>query len=160
MSAHPLLDPIRKLHAQIRDAVVSACEECSTAALSRVAREEEGDTIYAVDRVSEELIVKFVEREADKDNGIVLIAEGLSGGQIVLPRGTSADDAKWRIIIDPIDGTRGLMYQKRSAWVLTGIARNCGPQTNLQDIELAVQTEIPLLKQHLCDSVWALRGRG
>jgi hypothetical protein len=64
------------------------------------------------------------------------------------------------VIVDPIDGTRGLMYQKRSAWVLTGVAPNRGPETNLQDIELAVQTEIPLVKQHLCDSLWAIRGEG
>jgi len=34
------------------------------------------------------------------------------------------------------------------------------PDTNLQDIELAVQTEIPLVKQHLSDVVWAVRGEG
>ena len=32
--------------------------------------------------------------------------------------GTPAEEASWRIIMDPIDGTRGLMYQKRSAWIL------------------------------------------
>ncbi|NJM06727.1 hypothetical protein HC891_11880, partial [Candidatus Gracilibacteria bacterium] len=58
-------------------------------------------------------------------------------------------------LVDPIDGTRGLMYQKRSAWVLTGIAPNRGPRTRLRDIELAVQTEIPLVKQHLSDVLWA-----
>ena len=66
----------------------------------------------------------------------------------------------WRIIMDPIDGTRGLMYQKRSGWVLTGVARNRGEATSLTDIELAVQTEIPLIKQHLSDTAWAVRGRG
>ena len=158
-AAHPLLVPIRKLHAQIRDEVVAACERSSLAAMADIAREQEGDTIYAIDRVSEELVVEFFEREASLQGGIVLIAEGLAGGQIVLPRGTEADEAKWRIIVDPIDGTRGLMYQKRSAWVLTGVAQNRGPQTRLQDIELAVQTEIPLVKQHLCDAAWAVRGQ-
>ena len=158
--AHPLLAPIRKLHAQIRDAVVAACESSSTEAMSGIAQEQEGDTIYAIDRVSEELIVEFIEREATASGGIVLIAEGLHGGQVVLPRGTSEADAKWRIIVDPIDGTRGIMYQKRSAWVLTGVAPNRGPETGLQDIELAVQTEIPLVKQHLCDAAWAVRGKG
>jgi hypothetical protein len=52
------------------------------------------------------------------------------------------------------------MYQKRSAWFLIGVAPNRGPETNLSDIELAIQTEIPLVKQHLCDSVWAMRGQG
>jgi hypothetical protein len=62
--------------------------------------------------------------------------------------------------VDPIDGTRGLMYQKRPAWILTGVAPNRGRATSLADIELAVMTEIPLVKQHLCDSLWALAGQG
>jgi len=52
------------------------------------------------------------------------------------------------------------MYQKRSGWILTGVAPNRGAETSLQDIQLAVQTEIPLLKQHLCDQLWAIRGHG
>src|SRR5690606_11953888 len=51
------------------------------------------------------------------------------------------------------------MYQKRPAWVLTGVASGPGPHT-LADIELAVQTEIPLVKQHLSDEVWAVQGQG
>ena len=161
MLAHPLLAPIRKLHAQIRDAVVAACDRSSTEAMSGIAQEqEEGDTIYAIDRVSEELIVEFFEGEATANGGIVLIAEGLHDGQVVLPRGASDSDVKWRIIVDPIDGTRGIMYQKRSAWVLTGVAPNRGPQTSLHDIELAVQTEIPVVKQHLCDAACAVCGKG
>src|SRR6185295_12095272 len=82
------------------------------------------------------------------------------GGQVVLPRDTDPSNAVWRVIVDPIDGTRELMYQKRSAWILTGVALNRGDETNLQDIALAVQTEIPIIKQHLSDSLWAIRGAG
>ena len=71
----------------------------------------------------------------------VLIAEGVAEGRIVLPRGTDESTAVWRIILDPIDGTRGLMYQKRSAWILTGVAPNRGPDTGLQDVILAIQTD-------------------
>ncbi|MDQ3812851.1 MAG: inositol monophosphatase [Armatimonadota bacterium] len=157
---HDLLAPIRELHELIRAAVVAACERAALDELSSVAQEEEGDTIYAVDRVSEELLIEFFEREVSPIAPLVLIAEGLHGGHVVLPRGATEEDAVWRIIVDPIDGTRGLMYQKRSAWILTGVAPNRGPQTNLQDIELAVQTEIPVVKQHLCDVAWAIRGEG
>jgi hypothetical protein len=52
------------------------------------------------------------------------------------------------------------MYQKRAAWILTGVASNRGEATSLADIELAVQTELPLVKQHLCDTFWAIRGKG
>ena len=155
-----LLPLVRKLHETIRAAVVDACEKAALEDLAKVAKEEEGDTIYAVDRVSEELLIEFVEREIARDTPVVLIAEGLDGGKIVLPHGAAEESAAFRIIVDPIDGTRGLMYQKRSAWILTGVAPNKGPDTNLQDIELAVQTEIPLVKQHLSDTLWAQRGRG
>ena len=75
------------------------------------------------------------------------------------PSGADETSADWRIIVDPIDGTRGLMYQKRSAWILTGVAPNRGPGTSLSDIELAVQTEIPLVKQHLSRPVVGRAGR-
>ncbi len=155
-----LLNSILALHKQIRDSVVAACENASLETLSSIAKEDEGDTIYAIDRISEELLVAFIGREVAVHDPVVLIAEGLDGGKVVLPRGTEEDDARWRIIVDPIDGTRGIMYQKRSAWILTGVAPNKGPQTNLQDIEVAVQTEIPLVKQYLSDQVWAIRGKG
>jgi fructose-1,6-bisphosphatase/inositol monophosphatase family enzyme len=155
-----LLDPIMKLHALIRAEVVEACERASLEELSQIDRDSEGDTIYAVDRVSEELLIDFFEREVAALSPVVLIAEGLEGGSIVLPRGASEEDASWRVIVDPIDGTRGLMYQKRSAWILTGVAPNLGGQTGIEDIELAVQTEIPLVKQHLSDTLWARRGQG
>ncbi len=125
-----------------------------------MSKDDEGDTIYAIDRVSESVLLGFFEREADALGTIVLVAEGLPGGRAVLPRGGSENDAAWRIIVDPIDGTRELMYQKRSAWVLTGVAPNRGPTTSLADIVLAVQTEIPTVKQHLSDILWAIRGEG
>ena len=155
-----LLNPIRRLHEQIRKAVIQACEQAVLADLAQIAEESEGDTIYAVDRVSEALLIEFFEREIASTTPLVLIAEGLEGGQIILPRGASETEAAWRIIVDPIDGTRGLMYQKRSAWILTGVAPNRGPETSLPDIELAVQTEIPLVKQHLSDTIWAIRRQG
>ena len=155
-----LVAPIRQLHERIREAVVTACESAALEDLAQVVKEEEGDTIFAVDRVSEELLVEFFAREVAPWAPLVLIAEGLAEGQIVLPRGTAESEVVWRIIVDPIDGTRGLMYQKRSAWILTGVAPNRGSDTGLQDIELAIQTEIPLVKQHLSDVAWAIRGAG
>jgi fructose-1,6-bisphosphatase/inositol monophosphatase family enzyme len=160
MNVQSLLAPIRRLHELIRDAVVTACERAATDALSSIVKDEEGDTIYAVDRISEELLIDFFEREVATVAPMVLLAEGLSGSQVVLPHGATESEAAWRIIVDPVDGTRALMYQKRSAWILTGVAPNRGSGTNLQDIALAVQTEIPLVKQHLSDALWAIRGQG
>lgn len=157
---HQLFDPIKRLHETIRRRVVETCENSSLNQLSEIVADDEGDTIFAVDRVSEEILIEFFEREIAAKVPIVLIAEGLENGKIVLPRETDEKDAVWRIVVDPIDGTRGLMYQKRSAWILTGVAPNRGAETNLSDIEFAIQTEIPLVKQHLSDTIWAFRGEG
>jgi hypothetical protein len=154
--AHKLLERIRDVHAVIRGRVFTACERSSFEDLSEVVGSDGGDTIFKIDRLSEETLL---EQFADvaREWPCVLIAEGLGDdGHAILPPGMDPAQAELRILVDPIDGTRGLMYQKRPAWILTGVAPNRGPLTCLADIELAVQTEIPLLKQHLSDQLWAL----
>jgi fructose-1,6-bisphosphatase/inositol monophosphatase family enzyme len=156
-----LLGPIRRIHELVREAVVAECQKAQLEQLAEVSDDDaEGDTIYAVDRVSEPVLIEFFQQEIASQAPIVLVAEGIEGGELVLPIGATEKEAVWRVVVDPIDGTRGLMYQKRSAWILTGVARNRGAETNLGDIELAVQTEIPLMKQHLSDVLWAIRGEG
>ncbi len=150
-----MLEAIVALHDRIRAAVVDACERQSADAMSAVAHDDAGDTIYAVDRVSEETLIEGLSQLGEP---VVLIAEGLPPEGLVL--GGKESDCAYRILVDPIDGTRGLMYQKRPAWILTGVAPNRGPATSLRDITLAVQTEIPLVKQHLSDQLWAVRGEG
>ncbi len=158
-----LLPAVRRLHDRIRQRVGDATRTQSSEQLSRIVGDNvvgDGDLVFAIDRVSEAELIDFVTAEIASVEPVVLVAEGLAGGETVLPAGASEADCCWRLIVDPIDGTRPLMYQKRSAWILTGVARNRGPETNLGDIQLAVQTEIPLLKQHLCDQLWAIRGLG
>lgn len=157
---HTLLTQIQAIHAAIREQVVRACEETATEQLSTIVAEQGGDVIFAIDRISEAVLLEHFALLGDTWS-FVLIAEGLAeDGMTVFPRGTNPAQAELRIIIDPIDGTRGIMYQKRPAWILTGVAPNRGPQTSLRDIELAVQTEIPLVKQHLSDSLWCIVGEG
>jgi fructose-1,6-bisphosphatase/inositol monophosphatase family enzyme len=154
-----LLEPIQALHRRMREAVVAATERQQPDALAAVDRDDEGDTIYAIDVVGETLVARFAET-LGRACAFVLVAEGLPGGRRCYPDGAGEASADWWIVVDPIDGTRGLMYQKRSAWILTAVAPNRGPATSLRDIALAVQTEIPLVKQHLSDELWALRGGG
>ena len=154
-----LLEPVLALHQAMRQQVVAATERQAAAALARVSRDDQADTIYAIDVVAEPALDRFAEQLA-VTHSFVLIAEGIPGGKQVWPRGADESTAAWRIIVDPIDGTRGLMYQKRSAWILTAVAPNRGPATSLQDVVLAVQTEIPLVKQHLVDQLVAVAGTG
>lgn len=158
-----LLPALRRLHDRIRARVLDATTSSSVEQLSQIVGNDvlgSGDLVFAIDRVSEAELVEFVTQEIAQHEPVVLVAEGLAGGQVVLPVGANENECRWRLIVDPIDGTRPLMYQKRPAWILTGVAPNRGDETCLRDIQLAVQTEIPLLKQHLCDQLWAIRGQG
>jgi fructose-1,6-bisphosphatase/inositol monophosphatase family enzyme len=154
-----LLAAILDLHAEVRDEIVAAAERRSLESMASVDRDGAGDTIYAIDTIGESIVERFAAALA-RDRAFVMVAEGLPGGRRVYPEGADAAAADCWIVVDPIDGTRGLMYQKRSGWILTAAASTRGGAPSLRDIELAVQTEIPLVKQHLADQLWALRGRG
>jgi fructose-1,6-bisphosphatase/inositol monophosphatase family enzyme len=132
--------------------------------LHAVDRSTAADTIYAIDTVVEPILEEFC-RDWARTTPLVLIAEGIENehgeeGIKVFPEGTKADEALIRLIIDPIDGTRGIMYDKRSAWALAGVAPNKGDATCLRDIEAAVMTELPTSKMGFADVLWATKGRG
>jgi fructose-1,6-bisphosphatase/inositol monophosphatase family enzyme len=155
-----LLVAIKSIHEAIRAEVTAAFTRASADELAAVTAKQAGDVIYAVDRLSEQVLVDRFSALAE-NWPCLLIAEGLGvNGRCMLPAGTSERHAVIVALVDPIDGTRGLMYQKRSAWILTGVAPYRGGGETLADIRLAVQTEIPLVKQHLADTLWAVAGGG
>ena len=160
LTAHNCVEIVRQIHQRIRDDIIAACEAAASSAdMADIAHDGPGDTIYAIDKVSEDTLIREVTDAIAQHEAIELIAEGIEpDGCIILPEGATRDEIVWKLLIDPIDGTRGLMYQKRSAWILTAIAPASG-QT-LQDCVGAVMTEIPLVKQHCSDQLWAIRGEG
>ncbi len=70
---------------------------------------------------------------------VEVVMEGAdeNGEPLTFPRQTPPAQTILKLIIDPIDGTRGLMYDKRSAWALAGLAPQRGPRTGLRDIAAA-----------------------
>ena len=139
---------------------VKAQEEASTEALAGVADVRGGDTIYQIDAHADEVLHHFCTEWAAQ-GPLVLISEGIEGaGWQVFPEGTREEDAEFLLIVDPIDGTRNIMYNKRSAWALAGIAPNKGRATTLADIEVAVMTELPTTRALLADQLWAIKGQG
>jgi len=155
-----LVRQLLALGARIRDAVL-ASRRRAPERLRGSRGQGPGDTIYGVDRVAEAVLVEFLEREVAPRLPCVVTAEGLGAtGTRVFPAGLAEDRAPVRLLIDPIDGSRVLMYDKRSAWVLAAAAPNRGPDTTLRDVEVAVQVEIPTVKQTRADLLWAVRGRG
>jgi hypothetical protein len=62
-------------------------------------------------------------------------------------------------VVDPIDGTRGLMHDKRSAFFLSALAPE-NPAPRLRDVTNAVMVEIPTSRSHLSDVLAASRAGG
>ncbi len=158
-----LLGRLKAFQAQVRATIIRSHTQSADAAA--VSYASSADTIYHIDTEVEPLLIAFCEDFA-KEAPLVLVAEGLrdeSGIEVlerVFPPGTPADKAPLRLIVDPIDGTRGIMYDKRPAWALAGVAPNKGPKTSLRDIEVAVMTELPTSKMGWADVLSAIKGRG
>ena len=75
--------------------------------------------IYAIDQIADRAILDWLQRYWQWPVEIVM--EGIEDHEILtFPRGT-AEQTVLKCIIDPIDGTRGIMYDKRAAWILAGI---------------------------------------
>ena len=145
----------------VRDKVIAGRENREIADLAGIDRESVADTIYSIDTLGEEAIVEWFEAHWPSEWPAELVAEGFDDPAMRLfPRGTKIEETRWRCVVDPIDGTRGIMYDKRPAWVLAGLAPQRGDQTRLPDIFVAAMTEIPTRKQWRADQVSALRGRG
>ena len=124
---------------------------------ARVAAVTPEDTIFHVDKLSEAAILGWMEKNWPRAWPVELVMEGLEA-ETTFPRGTPVARTEWKLILDPIDGTRCLMYDKRPAWALAGLAPQRGARTALRDIVVAAMTELPTAKAGAVDQFSAIRG--
>jgi hypothetical protein len=159
-----VVDRLKRFQRDVQDLIIRSRH--AAAPLHAVTRSAAADTIYEIDTQVDPLLEAFCETWAAEEGPIVLVAEGLQdedGLEVesrVFPRGAMDADAAIRLIVDPIDGTRGIMYDKRAAWALAGVALNRGPATRLRDIEVAVMTELPTSKMGSADTLSAIKRHG
>ena len=145
----------------IRDRLIEARAQASAAELSAAAAVTAADTIYVIDRIGEAVIVEWFAAHWPAAEPVEVVMEGLADGEtLTFPRGTAVAATRWKVILDPIDGTRNLMYDKRPAWSLAALAPQRGAATHLGDILVAVMTELPTTKQWRSDQLSAVRGQG
>lgn len=137
-----LRDALVRVAEAVRDDVLAACRAQSVEELAAYDDAGPGDTAFAIDRIGEERLLELV-----ADLPVRLVAEGVS------PQET---DAEWTLLADPLDGTRPLAHQKRSAWVLLGATR----ATSLAQLEISVAVEVPTVKAGQADVLSAVRGQG
>lgn len=155
-----ILEKIRQLHLDLKKQIFLHRKKSAFSSLFKISRKSKSDIIYEIDRVSEEVILSWFQKNWLKEEPVEIVMEGFDEGHQVFPKKTPSNKIRWKMIIDPIDGTRNLMYDKRSAWILTGIAPYRGEATTLEDIVVSVMTELPPSRQEISDQLWAIRGEG
>lgn len=136
----------------VRDRIVAS--RGSGEDMSRAVAHEGGDTIFAIDRKVEPVIEHCIESWPAELKPLELVAEGMGENGV---RRFGDGPLKYRLIIDPIDGTRNIMYDKRSAWFIAAMAPNRGEKTGLADSVASVLVELPPSKQSHGDVFSATR---
>jgi fructose-1,6-bisphosphatase/inositol monophosphatase family enzyme len=152
---------LRALALALRAAVMQGVRGAGADDLARVVAERGGDVIYRLDEHGEAALLAYCARWG-RELPLLLVAEGLDGGQRLFPEDADATAQRFTLIVDPIDGTRELMYAKRSAWALFGVApaATADWRPTLADIAVALQAELPTARAALADVLWATRGGG
>ena len=128
----------------IRDVVVGA----RGMDLAAIEGATAADTIFAIDRIADDTLLEWFDAHW---RDVEVVSEGLDDSVVV------GHEPAWTVIVDTIDGTRGLMYDKRPAWCLAAIAPRGG---SLRDVVAAAMTELPTSKQGATDQLSATRGQG
>ena len=145
----------------VRQSVLNARRESDLGDLATISRESIADTIYGIDRISEDAITEWFTEHWPSTIPVELVMEGIDPQRpVTFPAKVPFEQTEAKIILDPIDGTRGIMYDKRAAWFLAGVAPQIGPATRLSQIEVAVMVELPTTKQWRADRFSAIRGHG
>lgn len=116
--------------------------------LAAVVRAEGGDHIFGVDQLADRMIVDGLGALGARWPGQWV----MEGFDAPLPVGDSA--GPWRFLCDPLDGTRPLLADKRSAWLLVGAGRHAA---TLEQLELSVVVEVPTRRAAWAMTAWADR---
>lgn len=144
-----------ELGAHVRDHVLSGRDGSRPGQLAAVAGRSSADTMYELDRLGDDALLGWFTDRWPSSDPVRLVTEAIDE-PVVIGEGAPT----WTVIVDPIDGTRGLMYDKRSAWVLAAAAPVGDGSARLGDLVTASMTELPTTKQTLADEISGVRGGG
>ena len=118
-----------------------------------------GDTVFRIDKLAEAALVEAIEAWPKKFKPLRVIAEGMAETDTLIG-GAPDTSPRYSLLVDPIDGTRGLMYDKRSAWFLAAAVPQClGEELRLSNAVASALVELPTSKQYLADCFLMIDGQ-
>jgi fructose-1,6-bisphosphatase/inositol monophosphatase family enzyme len=144
--------PLEELCERIRRAACEAIREAlangTLASLGRPVRQGAGDVTFALDEHTERALDRWFD-EVARERPLSLLTEDQGwrhrgpDGRGGLRELADFDHSGPRIAIDPVDGTRNLMADLRSAWVVVSFAPPGKSGPKLSDLSLGIVSEIP-----------------
>jgi len=160
-----LLDLAARIRRAARGALLDAIATGRLDDLMRPHEQGAGDVTYGIDVPTEAVLTTWL-AEIARAAPISLLTED-AGWRHAGPDGRGgvralADFAHGgpRVVVDPIDGTRNLMADVRSAWTVIGACAPGGNAPRQSDVVLGVLTEIPDSRGAIARDMHAARGRG
>lgn len=144
----PLFELSRELRAAARGALVAAVDEGALGALGRAHSMGAGDVTYGIDVPTEAVLDRWLAL-VGRHEPLSLLTED-SGWRHRGPDGRGGvreladfDHGGPRVVVDPIDGTRNLMADVRSAWSVIAIAPPGPNEPRMSEVEGGLLSEIP-----------------
>jgi fructose-1,6-bisphosphatase/inositol monophosphatase family enzyme len=139
-------DEARRLLCELGDHIRELVVGARGIDMAAVEGQTAADTIFAIDRVADDALIEWFDAHW---RDVELVSEGLDEPVVI------GNAPAWTVIVDSIDGTRGLMYDKRAAWCLAAAApHGC----SLRDVVATAMTELPTTKQGFADQLSGTRG--
>lgn len=154
-----------RLRDATRGALLAAIESRALDAMSRPVGRGAGDVTYGLDVPAERELDHWLEENA-RSGPLSLLTEdagwrhrgpGKRGKAVEL---ADFDHGGPRISVDPVDGTRVLMTDLRSAWSVIGLAGPGEDVPRLSEVAVAVLSEIPDSRAESFRRLSASRGAG
>lgn len=144
----PLAELCTRIRADVRAKAEHARVRGEEHGLMRVASQGAGDVTYGIDVFAEHALERWFEEQArvaplsllTEDAGWRHLGPAPRGGVRAL---ASFDHGGPRIVVDPIDGTRNLMTDLRSAWTVVGLARPGADEPRQSDVVYGLVSELP-----------------
>jgi len=132
----------------------------SLGSVARTVGQGAGDATFGLDVATERAVDLWLE-EVSAEGCLSLFSED-AGWRHRGPEGPleGFDHGGPRVVIDPVDGTRNLMMDLRSAWTVIGLAGPGPDQPRQGQIELGIVAELPDSRARTWRVLSAARGDG
>ncbi len=113
--------------------------------LSEVKEKNSNDYAYAVDVIVDQFYKPYLDDLYKRNEQINILSEYYSY--------PIRNDAKYFVLIDPVDGSRELMRDERAAWLIFAYGKWKGKETKLKDIQGVILGRLPPSREHIYEFI-------